>query len=156
MKVIKIVILTLLITFLLFAASVYITFKYILTPERIKNYVRTYIETTISEQFEKYKKELMDKLFMSGFSSDKEKEQKVETKDTKKLDENVESVEVLESVGDINSLAARYTNIDVTQGINDINVLTSEVFSDVNTKMEKLKYKITEFFGNKDQNTEEE
>ena len=44
----------------------------------------------------------------------------------------------------------------MTQGINDINVLTSEVFSDVNTKMEKLKYKITEFFGNKDQNTEEE
>ena len=96
MKVIKIVILTLLITCLLFAASVYISLIYILTPERIKNYVRTYIETTISEQFEKYKKELMDKLFMSGFSSDKEKEQKVETKDTKKLDENVESVEVLE------------------------------------------------------------
>ena len=67
MKVLKIIILTLLITFLLFVASVYITFKYILTPERIKSYVRTYIETTISEQFEKYKKELLDKLFSSGF-----------------------------------------------------------------------------------------
>ena len=149
MKVIKIVILTLLITFLLFAASVYITFKYILTPERIKNYVRTYIETTISEQFEKYKKELMDKLFMSGFSSDKEKEQKVETKDTKKLDDNIESVDVLEKSEDDNLEGAKITKTEILQGINDVNVLTAKVFSDVNTKMEKLKYKVTEYFENK-------
>ena len=109
MKVIKIVILTLLITFLLFAASVYITFKYILTPERIKNYVRTYVERTIDEQFEKYKKELLDKISFSGFSSDKEQE--TENKDDKKPDENIESVEVLESVesrrGDEPALAHR-------------------------------------------------
>ena len=72
MRVLKIVILTLLISFLLFVASVYITFKYILTPERIKNYVRSYIERTIDEQFEKYKKEMLDKISFSGFMGSKE------------------------------------------------------------------------------------
>ena len=126
MKVIKIVILTLLITFLLFAASVYITFKYILTPERIKNYVRTYVERTIDEQFEKYKKELLDKLFSSGF---------IISKEQKSEDDNLEG--------------AKITKTEILQGINDVNVLTAKVFSDVNTKMEKLKYKVTEYFENK-------
>ena len=150
MKVLRIVILTLLITFLLFVATVYITFKYILTPERIKNYVRTYIETTISEQFEKYKKELMDKIFISGFKSDKEKEQEQEqkTEEEQKLDENVESVDVLENFEDVNSLAAKFAKVDVLQGINDVNALTHKVFGDVNTKMENLKNKVTEYFGN--------
>jgi len=152
MKVIKIVILTLLITFLLFAASVYITFKYILTPERIKNYVRTYVERTIDEQFEKYKKELLDKISFSGFSSDKEQE--TENKDDKKLDENIESVEVLESVGDINYLATKFANIDMVQGINDVNLLSHKVFGDVNLKIEKLKNKVAEYFSNN--NKEEE
>ncbi len=152
MKVIKIVILTLLITFLLFAASVYITFKYILTPERIKNYVRTYVERTIDEQFEKYKKELLDKISFSGFSSDKEQE--TENKDDKKLDENIESVEVLESVGDINYLATKFANIDMVQGINDVNLLSHKVFGDVNLKIEKLKNKVMEYFSNN--NKEEE
>lgn len=148
MKVFRIVILTLLITFLLFAATVYITFKYILTPERIKNYVRTYIETTISEQFEKYKKEFMDKLFVSGFTSAKEKEQEQKTEEGKKLDDKVESVEVLENFEDVNSLATKFANVDVLQGINDVNTLTHKVFGDVNSKMENLKNKITEYFGN--------
>ena len=152
MKVIKIVILTLLITFLLFAASVYITFKYILTPERIKNYVRAYVERTIDEQFEKYKKELLDKISFSGFSSDKEQE--TENKDDKKLDENIESVEVLESVGDINYLATKFANIDMVQGINDVNLLSHKVFGDVNLKIEKLKNKVAEYFSNN--NKEEE
>jgi hypothetical protein len=152
MKVIKIVILTLLITFLLFAASVYITFKYILTPERIKNYVRTYVERTIDEQFEKYKKELLDKISFSGFSSDKEQE--TENKDDKKPDENIESVEVLESVGDINYLATKFANIDMVQGINDVNLLSHKVFGDVNLKIEKLKNKVAEYFSNN--NKEEE
>ncbi|WP_372519452.1 hypothetical protein [Candidatus Ruminimicrobiellum ovillum] len=152
MKVIKIVILTLLITFLLFAASVYITFKYILTPERIKNYVRTYVERTIDEQFEKYKKELLDKISFSGFSSDKE--QKTENKDDKKPDENIESVEVLESVGDINYLATKFANIDMVQGINDVNLLSHKVFGDVNLKIEKLKNKVTEYFSNNNKKEE--
>ena len=147
MKVIKIVILTLLITFLLFAASVYITFKYILTPERIKSYVRTYIETTISEQFEKYKKELLDKLFSSGFIISKE--QKSEVNKDKKLDDNIESVDVLEKSEDDNLEGAKITKTEILQGINDVNVLTAKVFSDVNTRMEKLKYKVTEYFENK-------
>ena len=147
MKVLKIIILTLLITFLLFVASVYITFKYILTPERIKSYVRTYIETTISEQFEKYKKELLDKLCSSGFIISKE--QKSEVNKDKKLDDNIESVDVLEKSEDDNLEGAKITKTEILQGINDVNVLTAKVFSDVNTKMEKLKYKVTEYFENK-------
>ena len=154
MKVFRIVILTLLICFLLFVASVYITFKYILTPERIKNYVRTYIETTISEQFEKYKKELFDKIFVSGFSV--EKKQETETKEENKPDENIESVEVLEKFDEANSLAVKYTKMDVLEGVNDINQLTAEVFSDVSTKMEKLKYKIKDFFGQENKELQEE
>ncbi|MBO7610777.1 MAG: hypothetical protein J6T23_01040 [Elusimicrobia bacterium] len=147
MKVLRIVILTLLITFLLFIATVYITFKYILTPERIKNYVRTYIETTISEQFEKYKKELMDKIFSSGFTFNKEQEQEQNPEEKKKVDDNVESVDVLENFEDANSLATRFANVDVLQGINDVNSLTHKVFGDVNEKMENLKNKVTEYFG---------
>ena len=154
MKVFRIVVLTLLICFLLFVASVYITFKYILTPERIKNYVRTYIETTISEQFEKYKKELFDKIFNSGFTLDKKQE--TETKEDNKLDENIESVEVLENFDEANSLAVKYTKMDVLEGVNDINKLTAEVFSDVSTKMEKLKYKIKDFFGQENKELQEE
>lgn len=154
MKVFRIVILTLLICFLLFVASVYITFKYIITPERIKNYVRTYIETTISEQFEKYKKELFDKIFASGFTL--EKKQEPETKEENKPDENIESVEVLGKFDEANSLAVKYTKMDVLEGVNDINQLTAEVFSDVSTKMEKLKYKIKDFFGQENKELQEE
>ena len=149
MKVLKIVILTLLISFLLFVASVYITFKYILTPERIKNYVRTYVERTISEQFEKYKKEMLDKMFSPGFIGGKDSEP-----EEKKLDENIESVDVLESFSDVNFMATKFANVDMLQGINDVNLLTHKVFGDVNAKMENLKNKITEYFKNNDQKEE--
>lgn len=151
MRVLKIVILTLLISFLLFVASVYITFKYILTPERIKNYVRSYIERTIDEQFEKYKKEMLDKISFSGFMGSKE-----ETEEEKKVDENIESVEILENFGDVNLLAVKFTQMDMLQGINDVNLLASKMFGDVNTKMESLKYKIAEFFKNKNKELQEE
>ncbi len=143
MKVFRIVILTLLICFLLFVASVYITFKYILTPERIKNYVRTYIETTISEQFEKYKKEMLDKMFSPNFIGGKDSEL-----EEKKLDENIESVDVLESFSDVNLMATKFVNLDMVQGINDVNLLSHKVFGDVSLKVEKLKNKITEYFSN--------
>ncbi len=144
MKVLKIVILTLLISFLLFVASVYITFKYILTPERIKNYARTYVERTIDEQFEKYKKELLDKISFSGLTGDKE--QKIA--EEQKLNENIESFDVLESFSDVNLMATKFTNMDVFKGINDVNLLSHKVFGDVNFKIEKLKNKITEYFSN--------
>ena len=144
MKVVRIVILTLLICFLLFVASVYITFKYILTPERIKNYVRTYIETTIDEQFEKYKKELLDKISFSGFTGSKESE----AEEMKNVNENIESVDVLESFSDVNLMATKFANLDMMQGINDVNLLSHKVFGDVSLKVEKLKNKITEYFSN--------
>ena len=68
--------------------------------------------------------------------------------------ENIESVEVLESVGDINYLATKFANIDMVQGINDVNLLSHKVFGDVNLKIEKLKNKVAEYFSNN--NKEEE
>ena len=49
----------------------------------------------------------------------------------------------------LKELGAKITKTEILQGINDVNVLTAKVFSDVNTKMEKLKYKVTEYFENK-------
>ena len=143
MRIIKIVILTLLISFLLFVASVYITFKYILTPERIKNYVSSYIEKTIDAQFEKYKKKMLEKLSFSGFTNNKDSK----NEEDKNSDEKIESIDILEKFKDADLSA---TKTEILQGINDVNVLTAKVFSDVNVKMAKLKYKITEYFENKD------
>ena len=55
-----------------------------------------------------------------------------------------------------NSLAVKYTKMDVLEGVNDINQLTAEVFSDVSTKMEKLKYKIKDFFVQENKELQEE
>lgn len=147
MRVLKIVILTLLISFLLFAASVYITFKYILTPERIKNYVKSYIETTVNEQFEKYKTEMLDKISLSNFMDTT----KVESE---KVDENIESFNVLENVSDVNVLASKFTNMDMFRNLSDVNVLASKLFNSANIKMDILKYKISEYFSNKDKKEE--
>lgn len=143
MKVIKIVILTLLISFLLFIASVYIIFKYILTPERIKNYARSYIERTIDEQIEKYKTEMLDKISFSSFTGDKNPKQE-------KLKKNIENFNITENFPDVNLLSSKFTNIDILGKIDDVNMLASKMFNSANMKMESLKYKITEYFENKD------
>lgn len=164
MKVLKIVILTLLISFLLFVASVYITFKYILTPERIKNYVRSYIEKTVSEQFEKQKKEILDKISLSNLIGRSYIDNGFKTND---FDKEIEDIEILEGVNgkilsskiantgfldqfsDVNMLASRVVNMDMLNGLSDVNMLASKMFNSANIKMESLKYKITEYFSNK-------
>jgi len=142
MKVLKIVVLTLLISFLLFAGSIYITFKYILTPERIKNYVESYVERTVKEQLEKGKTELLDKIYLSRFMGKREPEYK-------KIDEKIESFTVLESFPDVNLAASKFTNMDILGKIDDVNLLASKLFNNANVKMEALQNKITEYFRNK-------
>ncbi len=147
MRVLRIVLLTLLISFLLFAASIYITFKYILTPERIKSYVKSYVETTVNEEFEKYKTEMLNKILLSNFMDTT----KVESE---KVDENIESFSVLENVSDVNMLATKFTNMDMFRNLSDVNVLASKMFNSANIKMDILKYKISEYFSNKNKKEE--
>ena len=169
MRVIGIVVLTLLISFLLFIASVYITFKYILTPERIKNYVKSYIERTVSEQFEKQKKEILDKISLSNLIGRSYVGNESRISD---LDKEIEDIEILESVDgnvlntkitdtgflnqfeDVNMLASKVANMDMLNGLSDVNMLASKMFNNANMKIESLKYKITEYFSNKNEKEE--
>ena len=145
MKVLKIVILTLLISFLLFIASVYITFKYILTPERIKNYVRSYIEKTVSEQFEKQKKEILDKISLSNLIGHSYIDNGFKTND---FDNEIENIEILEEMNG-KMLSSKTANTEFLDQFSDVNMLASKMFNSANIKMESLKHKITEYFSNK-------
>ena len=138
MKVLKIVILTLLISFLLFIAAGYITFKYILTPEKIKNYVHSYIERTMNEQFDKYKTEMMNKISVSRFVRINNVNN-INEKDN--VDEDIEDFKILEEFSD--------TNMDMPNTLDDINNFSSKLFVNTHMKMENLKYRIKKYFSNK-------
>lgn len=133
MRVIGIVILTLVISFLLFIASVYVTFKYILTPERIKNYLESYVEQKIDEQIEEYKIKIKDKIYSL-------------TPDDNHMDlSNLNKEAVSKKIKEyINIKDMKFFN-----NINDLNYISSQMFNNINIKMELLKYRINEYLSNK-------
>lgn len=133
MRVIGIVILTLVISFLLFIASVYVTFKYILTPERIKNYLESYVEQKIDEQIEEYKIKIKDKIY-SLTPDDNHM-------DLSSLNKEAVSKKIKEY---INIKDMKFFN-----NINDLNYISSQMFNNINIKMELLKYRINEYLSNK-------
>jgi len=133
MRVLGIVVLTLLISFLLFVASVYITFKYILTPERIKNYLESYIEQKIDEKVEEYKVKIKDKVFSFNYDNNQANVSNVKPEDiSKKIKEFV-----------------NIKDMKLFNNLNDIHYLSSQLFSNINMKMELLKYRINEYLSNK-------
>ena len=133
MRVIGIVILILVISFLLFIASVYVTFKYILTPERIKNYLESYVEQKIDEQIEEYKIKIKDKIYSL-------------TPDDNHMDlSNLNKEAVSKKIKEyINIKDMKFFN-----NINDLNYISSQMFNNINIKMELLKYRINEYLSNK-------
>lgn len=169
MKILRILILSLIISFFISALSIYLIFKYVLTPERIKNYAKSYIERTISEQFEKQKKEMLDRISLSNLIGGSRVNNGSNTND---FDKEIEDIKVLESMngnmlsskiantgfldqfGDVNMLASKVTNMDMFNGLSDVNMLASKMFNSANVKMESLKYKITEYFSNKNKKEE--
>ena len=169
MKILRILILSLIISLFISALSIYLIFKYVLTPERIKNYAKSYIERAISEQFEKQKTEMLDKLSlsklignsnigkssqMSDFDKEIEDVKILESLNGKALNSKIVDSGLIDQLGDVNMLASKITNMDMFNGLSDVNMLASKMFSSANMKMESLKYKITEYFSNK--NTKEE
>ena len=133
MRVLGIVILTLIISFLLFIASVYITFKYILTPERIKNYLESYIEQKIDEQIEEYKIKIKDKIY--SLTPDDNQA------DLSNLNKEAVSKKIKEFVN--------IKDMKIFDNINDLNYVSSQIFNNIKIKTEILKYKMTEIFSNK-------
>ncbi len=169
MKILRILILSLIISFFISALSIYLIFKYVLTPERIKNYTKSYVERSINEQFEKQKTGVLDKLSlskligeynigkpsqMSDFDKEIEDIKVLESLNGKALNSKIADSGIVDQLGDVNMLASKITNMEVFNGLSDVNMLASKMFNSANMKMESLKYKITEYFSNK--NTKEE
>ena len=114
-------------------ASVYITFKYILTPERIKNYLESYIEQKIDEKVEEYKIKIKDKMFVFNYDDNQITVNNVKPETlSKKLKEFV-----------------NVKDIKLFDNLKDVHYFSAQLFSDINMKMDLLKYRISEYLSNK-------
>lgn len=149
MKILRVVLLTLIISFFVYAIGLFVILKYVITPEKVKKYVDVYIQQNMNERLDKSG---------SGIYSSNYKNYR---KNSNYVGDEFEDLKTLENLSDIKQvkdpkLLEKLTNlteigdIKVLENINDINYLSSKLFSDINFKMDLLKYKIKNFISKKD------
>lgn len=142
MKILKIILLTSFISLLIFILSVFVVFKFIITPERIDKYLENYIEKsfrhnmTKAELLVKPENDLLDELYTTSNSK---------MKRYKHTDKELDNLKVLESFMDIKQLK----NAKIFDNLSDLNFFSSQLSSDINMRMDLLKYRINEYISNK-------
>ena len=142
MKILKIILLTAFISLLIFILSVFVIFKFIITPERIDKYLENYIEKsfkynlTRSELLMKPENDLLDELYTTSNSK---------STNYKHIDKELDDIKVLEKLIDIKQLK----NAKIFDNLSDFNFFSSQLSSDINMRMDLLKYRINEYFSNK-------
>lgn len=139
MKTLKIILLTTLISFLIFIFSVFVIFKFFITPERINRYLETSIEKSIKNklvesEFNKSENNLLNELYTTSKSAN-----------YKYSGNELDDIKILEKLVDLKQLK----NMKIFDNLNDINYISSQLSSNVNMKMDLLKYKINEYFSKK-------
>ena len=139
MKTLKIVLLTTLISFFIFVLSVFIVFKFFITPERINKYLETAIEKNIKSSLAKSEANMLDELYTPSKSAS-----------YKYYGNELDDLKTLERLTNITNLK----DMKIFDNLNDVSYLSSQLFNNINMKMELLKYRINEYISNK--NTKEE
>ena len=132
MKKLKTILLILLLDIVICIAFIFIVFKFVITPERMQYYLESYVEKTIKKQMREAGVSNIDEIYDSQYRNSKE------VNDFKNMN-------ILDNITNIEQLK----NIKILDHVDDINFLSSQVFSDVNMKMETLKYKIKEYLKDK-------
>lgn len=130
MKVLKIIILTLIISFFISALSIFLVFKFILTPERINRYLESYIEKNIKDKLSSFEIDAIGELYTSNY---------------KYAGNEIDDLKMLEKFVDIN----QFKDTKIFNNLNDLNYLSSQLFNNFNMKMELLKYRFNEYISNK-------
>ena len=125
MKTLKVILLTLLISFLLFVLSVFVIFKFVITPERINNYLENYINKKVKEQITNY--------------------------DFADLGESYASNAVMNNEFDNIRKLEKFINKDLKffDSLSDFNFVSSQLSGNINMRMDLLKYRINEYLSNK-------
>lgn len=154
MKTLRIVLLTLIISFLVYAIGIFVIFKYIITPEKIRNYLNVYIEQKVNNKLAKSGSLTIDEIYSSNYKNYRNKSNYV--------GDEFEDLRTLEKLSDINQFKdpklleqlinfTQIGDIKVLDNIGDVNYLSSQLFGDINLKLDLLKYKIKNFISKKDE-----
>ena len=69
MKTLRIVLLTLIISFFVSAIGIFIILKYVITPEKIRNYLDVYIEKSVNDKFSKAGSGAIDEIYSSTYKN---------------------------------------------------------------------------------------
>jgi len=153
MKTLRIVLLTLIISFFVSAIGIFIILKYVITPEKIRNYLDVYIEKSVNDKFSKSSSGAIDEIYSSTYKNYKS--------NSNYVGDEFEDLRTLEKLSDIKQfkdpkLLEKLTNltdignIKLLDNIGDINYLSSQLSGTINMKMDLLKYKIKNFISRKD------
>ena len=153
MKTLRIVLLTLIISFFVSAIGIFIILKYVITPEKIRNYLDVYIEKSVNDKFSKAGSGAIDEIYSSTYKNYKS--------NSNYVGDEFEDLRTLEKLSDIKQfkdpkLLEKLTNltdigdIKLLDNIGDINYLSSQLSGTINMKMDLLKYKIKNFISRKD------
>lgn len=151
MKTLRIVLLTLIISFLVYTIGLCIILKYVITPERIKNYLDFYIEQNVNNKLVKSNSITIGEIYSSNYRNK-----------SNYVGDEFEDLRTLEKLSDINQFKdpklleqlinfTQIGDIKVLDNIGDVNYLSSQLFGDINLKLDLLKYKIKNFISNKDE-----
>ena len=136
MKILKIIILTLVISFLISALTIFLAFKFVLTPERINNYLESYIEKNIKSKLNTSDIDVIDELYTNSNSK---------SANYKYKGNEFDDIKILEKLMDIKQLK----DTKLFDNLNDLNYLSSQLSDNINMRMELLKYRINEYISNK-------
>ncbi len=153
MKTLRIILLTLIVSFFVSAVGIFIILKYVITPERIRDYLDVYIEKSINDKFTKSSSVAIDEVYSSNYKS--------YGSNSRYVGDEFEDLRTLEKLSDIKQLkdtkafdklidATQLKDIKLFDNVGDINYLSSQLFGDINMKMDLFKYKIKNFFSKKD------
>ncbi len=126
MKVLKFIILALIISFLISALSIFLIFKFVLTPERINNYLESYIGNKVKEQLVNSEYDNLADLNTSnslGYTGNEF--------------DNIRRIEKI-----INK------DLKFFDSLRDFNFFSSQLSSNINMRMDLLKYRINEYLSN--------
>ena len=154
MKTLRIVLLTVIISFLVYTIGLFIIFKYIITPDKIRNYLDVYIEQNVNNKLAKSDSITIDEVYSYNYRNYNNK--------SNYIGDEFEDLRTLEKLSDINQFKdpkllekfidfTQIGNIKVLENISDVNYLSSQLFGDINLKLDLLKYKIKNFISKKEE-----
>ena len=154
MKTLRIVLLTVIISFLVYTIGLFIIFKYIITPDKIRNYLDVYIEQNVNNKLAKSDSITIDEVYSYNYKNYNNK--------SNYIGDEFEDLRTLEKLSDINQFKdpkllekfidfTQIGNIKVLENISDVNYLSSQLFGDINLKLDLLKYKIKNFISKKEE-----